>query len=77
MRGIKTKKPLDLRGFRLAVLTRLELATSCVTGRHSNQTELQHQRFVLSTDLLLLITGAKIRPFFISASFFSKKNHFF
>ena len=28
--------------FGFAVRTRLELVTSCVTGRHSNQTELTH-----------------------------------
>ena len=29
----------------VAVRTRLELVTPCVTGMYSNQTELTHQRF--------------------------------
>ena len=64
---------------RFAVLTRLELATSCVTGRHSNQTELQHLLFFCFINLVisLLITGAKIQPFFKSASTFSKKINYF
>ena len=69
--------PEFLSGF--AVLTRLELATSCVTGRHSNQTELQHLLFFLFLNpfISLLITGAKIQPFFKSASTFSKKINYF
>ena len=30
----------------VAVRTRLELVTPCVTGMYSNQTELTHQRFL-------------------------------
>ena len=31
----------------VAVRTRLELVTPCVTGMYSNQTELTHQRFFI------------------------------
>ena len=41
-KGIKkTFKALNFES--LAVCTGLEPVTSCVTGRHSNQTELTHQ----------------------------------
>ena len=47
----------------LAVRTRLELATSCVTGRHSNQAELPDQP-------VKALTAAKVQPFLILASVF-------
>ena len=50
----------------LAVRTRLELATSGVTGRHSNQTELPHQVFSFPN------ADAKIGIFWESTRGFSK-----
>jgi hypothetical protein len=41
MENGKKKKPRTMQGFFYAELTGLEPATSCVTGRRSNQTELQ------------------------------------
>ena len=45
---IKKRNPLFYKGlrFKIAVRTRLELATSGVTGRHSNQTELPDRTFL-------------------------------
>ena len=40
----------------VAGVTRLELATSCVTGKRSNQTELHPQ------DLLFLVGDAGLEP---------------
>ena len=61
-----------------AVRTRLELATSGVTGRHSNQTELPHQVRDVS-----VIAVAKIRSFLKPANiskeyfaFMTKKLYF-
>ena len=43
MVGVDTKRAQVFWTCALAVRTRLELATSCVTGRHSNQAELPDQ----------------------------------
>ena len=56
----------------MAGLTRLELATFCVTGRHSNQTELQSHIITSYKTLYSLVIGSKnlepppIRPFWDS-----------
>ena len=62
-----------------AVLTRLELATSCVTGRHSNQTELQHLLFFVYQPRYFVVDyGCKDTIFFqIRKYFFKKKSLFF
>ena len=52
----------------LAVRTRLELATPCVTGMYSNQTELPDQSCFLV--LYLSKAGAKVRTFFELAKYF-------
>ena len=44
---LKTKKEPSKGSFIMAGTTRLELATSCVTGMRSNQTELRSQIFWL------------------------------
>ena len=44
---LKTKKEPSKGSFIMAGTTRLELATSCVTGMRSNQTELRSQMFWL------------------------------
>lgn len=44
---LKTKKEPFEGSFIMAGTTRLELATSCVTGMRSNQTELRSQMFWL------------------------------
>ena len=64
---------------RFAVLTRLELATSCVTGRHSNQTELQHLLFYFHQLRYFVVDyGCKDTTFFhIRKHFFKKKLMFF
>ena len=66
--------PEFLSGF--AVLTRLELATSCVTGRHSNQTELQHLLFFLFYQPRYFVVdyGCKDTTFFQICKHFFKKN---
>ena len=74
---IKQKSLSDLRGFSLAVLTRLELATSCVTGRHSNQTELQHHLFCFQLLLFVVDYGCKDTTFFHICKHFFKKNSLF
>ena len=57
------KKALVVRAFFcLAVRTRLELATPCVTGMYSNQTELPDQS-VFSDLLSLSKAGAKVQTF--------------
>ena len=53
----------------LAVRTRLELATPCVTGTYSNQTELPDRLQYLKD--LSLIASAKVRLFLIPTNFFS------
>ena len=69
----KKNHPEFLSGF--AVLTRLELATSCVTGRHSNQTELQHLLFLFYQPRYFVVDyGCKDTTFFqICKHFFKKK----
>ena len=71
----KKRVPKSLRTpFRLAVRTRLELATPCVTGMYSNQTELPD---LLHHDLktsLFLKCGCKSTTFF---PFSKEKNDFF
>ena len=61
--ALDTKKPRQIAGA-FAVRTRLELATSGVTGRHSNQTELPHLEFSR------LEVGANIDIFLFGAKFF-------
>ncbi len=51
----------------LAVRTRLELATPCVTGMYSNQTELPNQNFSLKDPLK---ASAKIQCFFLLPNLF-------
>ena len=64
----------------LAVRTRLELATPCVTGMYSNQTELPDRFYNPSKTTIVLFlskAGAKIRTFFKLAKkkcFFDEKN---
>ncbi len=53
----------------MAVRTRLELATPCVTGMYSNQTELPNRLQYLKD--LSLIASAKVRLFLILTNFFS------
>ena len=68
--------PEFLSGF--AVLTRLELATSCVTGRHSNQTELQHLLFLFYQPRYFVVDyGCKDTTFFQICKHFFKKNLLF
>ena len=55
--------------FLLADRTRLELATPCVTGMYSNQTELPNRLQYLKD--LSLIASAKVRLFLILTNFFS------
>ena len=52
----------------LAVRTRLELATPCVTGMYSNQTELPNRLQYL--EVLSFFAIAKVRQFFILTNFF-------
>ena len=56
-----TKKSLRISSeASLAVRTRLELATPCVTGRYSNQAELPHQvSFWDCKDMYFLIISKK------------------
>ena len=59
----------------LAVRTRLELATPCVTGMYSNQTELPDRLFVRTFSRFEV---AKIHTFFVLTKFFCAfKNNFF
>ncbi len=64
----KRNQPCD---WFLAVRTRLELATSGVTGRHSNQTELPHQVNSFPN------ADAKIDIFWKSANILLKKTKIF
>ena len=54
----------------MAVRTRLELATPCVTGMYSNQTELPDHLALLKNSRCFSIASAKIRQFFIVANIF-------
>lgn len=52
-RGVNILKKTPEGVFKMAGTTRLELATSCVTGMRSNQTELRSHKLV--TSLLYLL----------------------
>ena len=55
-RGVNIQKKTPLGVFKMAGTTRLELATSCVTGMRSNQTELRsHIILSMSFDKLYYI----------------------
>ena len=60
--------PTELPRQSMAVWTGLEPATSCVTGRHSNQ---------LNYHTVLFDCGTKVVLIFDSASVFAKKLYFF
>lgn len=60
--------------YRFAVWTRLELATSCVTGRHSNQL---NYHTVFSVASVSLKCSAKIALFFLSSKKYGKSFIFF
>ena len=75
-RNIKKKKSLIFERLS-AVLTRLELATSCVTGRHSNQTELQHLLFLFFVTICVIDYECKDTTFFHICKLFFKKNSLF
>ena len=60
--------------YRFAVWTRLELATSCVTGRHSNQLN-YHTVFFSSTCLSQM--QCKDSAFFLSSKKYGKSFIFF
>ena len=69
------KPPYQEASLCLAVRTRLELATPCVTGMYSNQTELPDRLHHHVKDLSFFSNaGAKVRLFFHSAK---KKNQYF
>ncbi len=65
---------LIFNAYRFAVWTRLELATSCVTGRHSNQL---NYHTVFSVAPVFLKCSAKIALFFLPSKKYRKIFVFF
>ena len=71
----KKASPLGKAFLMLAVRTRLELATPCVTGMYSNQLNYRTNTFnsIASSSKAV----AKIYQFFAQPNFFAKKNDIF